>query len=77
MGVKGVLPLGCLPLWGREGVTLLYTEEVWQVTGKRGFFQSPIFNCIGDYRISCLLECFLYFLKNAITGNNSPVSRGS
>ena len=23
MGVKGVLPLGCLPLWGREGVTLL------------------------------------------------------
>jgi hypothetical protein len=21
-GVKGVLPLGCLPLWGREGVTL-------------------------------------------------------
>jgi hypothetical protein len=22
-GVKGVLPLGCLPLWGREGVTLL------------------------------------------------------
>ena len=27
MGVKGVLPLGCLPLWGREGVTLLYPEE--------------------------------------------------
>jgi len=22
-GVKGMLPLGCLPLWGREGVTLL------------------------------------------------------
>jgi hypothetical protein len=22
-GVKGALPLGCLPLWGREGVTLL------------------------------------------------------
>jgi hypothetical protein len=22
-GVKGVHPLGCLPLWGREGVTLL------------------------------------------------------
>ena len=22
-GVKGVLPLGCLPLWGREGVTLI------------------------------------------------------
>jgi hypothetical protein len=22
-GVKGVLPLGCLPLWGRERVTLI------------------------------------------------------
>jgi hypothetical protein len=21
-GVKGMLPLGCFPLWGREGVTL-------------------------------------------------------
>ena len=21
--VKGMLPLGCLPLWGREGVTLI------------------------------------------------------
>jgi len=23
MGVKGIPPLGCLPLWGREGVTLI------------------------------------------------------
>jgi len=23
MGVKGMPPLGCLPLWGREGVTLI------------------------------------------------------
>ena len=22
-GVKGILPLVCLPLWGREGVTLI------------------------------------------------------
>jgi hypothetical protein len=22
-GVKGLLPLGCFPLWGREGVTLI------------------------------------------------------
>ena len=26
-GVKGVLPLGCLPLWGSEGVTLIAAEE--------------------------------------------------
>jgi hypothetical protein len=40
MAVKGVLPLGCLPPLGREGVTLLYTKEDQQVTGKRGFLQS-------------------------------------
>jgi hypothetical protein len=39
-GAKGVLPLGYLPLWGREGVTLLYPKENWQVTGKRRFQQS-------------------------------------
>ncbi len=27
MGVKGVLPLGCLPLWGREGVTFPTAEK--------------------------------------------------
>jgi hypothetical protein len=26
-GVKGMLPLGCLPLWGREGVTLIAAAE--------------------------------------------------
>ncbi len=26
--VKGTLPLGCLPLWGREGVTLIITKRV-------------------------------------------------
>jgi hypothetical protein len=40
MGVKGVLPLGCLPLWGREGVTLLYPEENWHVKKKRLFLQN-------------------------------------
>ena len=35
VGVKGVLPLGCLPLWGREGVTLIAAAEINLVTGKR------------------------------------------
>jgi hypothetical protein len=26
-GVKGIFPLGCLPLWGREGVTLLAFQK--------------------------------------------------
>jgi hypothetical protein len=28
MGVKGMLPLGSLPLWGREGVTLIISKEL-------------------------------------------------
>jgi hypothetical protein len=26
-GVKGMFPLGCLPLWGREGVILITGGE--------------------------------------------------
>ncbi len=33
-GVKGILPLGCLPLWGREGVTLKAVEMMKRITGK-------------------------------------------
>jgi hypothetical protein len=33
-GVKGVHPLGCLPLWGREGVTLLIADKRKLITGK-------------------------------------------
>jgi hypothetical protein len=40
-GGKGMLPLGCLPLWGRKGVTLLAAAENKQITGKRGFQQIP------------------------------------
>ena len=27
MGVKGMHPLDCLPLWGREGVTFLHSVK--------------------------------------------------
>jgi hypothetical protein len=29
-GGQGVLPLGCLPLWGREGVTLIIPQTKYQ-----------------------------------------------
>jgi len=32
-GVKGTLPLHCLPLWGREGVTLIITEKYNRIAG--------------------------------------------
>jgi hypothetical protein len=35
-----MLPLSCLPLWGRGGVTLLAAAENKRITGKRGFQQS-------------------------------------
>jgi len=27
VGVKGMLPLGCLPLWGRVGVTFVFFNQ--------------------------------------------------
>jgi hypothetical protein len=47
-----MLPLGCLPLWGREGVTLLYTEVDLQVTGKRGFLKTLFFKPIPGQSIT-------------------------
>ena len=32
-GVKGILPLVCLPLWGREGVTLIDFPKELRMTG--------------------------------------------
>jgi hypothetical protein len=32
-GVKGMHPLGCLPHWGREGVTIINTEENKTISG--------------------------------------------
>jgi hypothetical protein len=34
-GVKGALPLRCLPYWGREGVTLPITTENSRTTKNR------------------------------------------
>ncbi len=39
LGVKGACPLGCLPLWGREGVTLAISTPAQK--NARGFLQSP------------------------------------
>jgi len=35
VGVKGVLPVGCIPLWGREGAPFIVAAESKLVTGKR------------------------------------------
>jgi len=34
-GGKGMLPLGCLPLWGREEVTLTAAADNYRMTLKK------------------------------------------
>ena len=41
-GVKGMLPLGCLPLWGREGVTLIVAIENKQAKGRKQYKKNRI-----------------------------------
>jgi hypothetical protein len=41
-GVKGMHPLGCLPLWGREGVTLIIYEVGNRIIGKYVFYWADL-----------------------------------
>jgi hypothetical protein len=76
-GVKGMLPLGCLPLWGREGVTLLYTEKGWQVTGKRGFLLSLIKRKVLEH-LFCLCPIWSHYgaLPFHMVGHHAMTSPG-
>jgi hypothetical protein len=38
-GVTGALPLGCFPLWGREGVTLILFLKEIEESELRKFFR--------------------------------------
>jgi len=40
-GVKGMIPACCLPLWGREGVTLIASTKCKKMRAATGFLQSP------------------------------------
>jgi hypothetical protein len=42
-GVKGKHPLGCLPLWGREGVTLVIGHRKFVNNGKLEVQQTTFF----------------------------------
>ena len=50
-----MLPLGCLPLWGREGVTLTAAADNYRMTEKRGFQQSPEILKGGNPGVQCNL----------------------
>jgi hypothetical protein len=44
--------LGCLPLWGREGVTLIISDKYDRIAGEKiGFLQSQniIINALSPY----------------------------
>jgi len=40
-GIKGMLPACCLPLWGREGVTLLTSVREYANNGKMRISTEP------------------------------------
>jgi hypothetical protein len=41
-GGKGMFPACCLPLWGREGVTLLAAAENKRITQKKEDFNKAL-----------------------------------
>ena len=41
-----MLPLGCLPLWGREGVTLISGGNIYELLKKTGFLQTRIYHYV-------------------------------
>jgi hypothetical protein len=43
VGVKGMLPLGCFPLWGREGVILQIAAENKRIEKKEDFNRAIFF----------------------------------
>jgi hypothetical protein len=58
LGVKGLAPLGCLPLWGREGVTLAISTPAQKT---RGDFNRAIF--LKEYCSNDDLKKGLFFKK--------------
>ena len=62
-----MLPLGCLPLWGREGVTLIVTAEITHVSGKKNFCKGikkwPFYPLVPEtFYYTIFLSLFLIFL---------------
>jgi len=43
-GIKGTLPMGCFPLWGREGVILQAAAENERIWTKEDFYRAVFFN---------------------------------
>jgi hypothetical protein len=39
-GVRGMLPLGCFPLWGRKGVILQAAAENKRIETKNHFYRA-------------------------------------
>ena len=42
-GVKGMFPLGCFPLWGREGVIFITGGKYWLIIGEKKDFYRALF----------------------------------
>jgi hypothetical protein len=56
-GVKGMLPACCLPLWGKEGVTLIAAAENYRMTLKKRVSTEPEYS--GMTRAPVIPHAFL------------------
>jgi hypothetical protein len=51
-GVKGALPACCIPLWGREGVTLITGVKYSQQFEKIVFLQGQLLIFLNDLNLN-------------------------
>ncbi len=68
-GVKGMLPLGCLPLWGRDGVPLQMAYKRKRITGNRISTVASFLLIPGYFRFFLPADLDLAL---AITGAHGP-----
>jgi len=55
-GVKGMLPLGCIPRWGREGVTLIASLKCKKKGEQNDFYGAIIFISFLEYKKNYLIR---------------------
>jgi hypothetical protein len=65
-GVKGMLPLGCLPRWGREGVSLTTSSKCKKYKGSKRISPEQIFP------IDKKVKRRIFFIKNYFKSTAIP-----
>ena len=67
-GVKGTLPLGCYPLWGREGVILQAAAENERISTKEYFNEPKIVEKLPFLCHAVIYPCHVTCLEDSKKG---------